>query len=1620
MLAIFLFSITTVCASEIGTSIASEDTSQMGLSGIDKIIEDNLQTSEEKPTLAVGENDESLSSKTDSEILTADQFDYTYLKEQIGSGGNINLTKGTYTYDNDGDTIEITASGVINGNGAVIDMALSGHRAFNVTASDVTIRNLTIKNANFDGDGGAIYFSGFSTVENCNFYGNNATYAGGAVYFKGNGTVINCNFTGNKATKSGGAILFAGNGNIGMCNFTNNSASNGGAIYFNGDVNNVAVIACFKSNAADRAGGAIYVKGKSADNNFMSQFYDNEARQASGGAMFFYSLAENNTFESDFANNYALYGGGIFFYKKANDNRFNSNFTLNVVESCGGAIFFYNTTNNNNFTGYFTNNSALGKVDASVGNGGAITFKDVSTNSIFTGDFINNTAALNGGGVNYRQTPHNITFNCNFIGNDAPTGGGVNFFESFENVIFNGEFIGNSAVNGGAIAVGEGIIKDVSFKNNTAANNGGAVYFSQSGNVLDCNFSNNNATYDGGAVYFNRNGNVTDCNFTGNTASRDGGAVYFYYDGNVTNCNFINNTAAERGGAVYFNGNGEVTDCNFTDNSAGYQGGAVYFISSGATHEVRNCNFTDNCASSQGGAIRFSSSGTVTNCNFTGNNAATGSAICFWSTSATKTVSDSCFLNNRANAETFEVTKNENNITITFTGKDNLLNAIFSRGDVSFTNVTYWGADGIANTDSSTQSRSNNEAGQNITIAGVVNGNIINMTNITDSDGKIVLENAGDYYLVVCHDEDSYYTEIEKTFTNMNFHVNVTSMTTTNRTVNITAESNIYAEVMPGKLLFILPDNDAINAAYAADGTWWALYAFDDAGDYNVSAAYVGLDNVAVSNATISIRYDTRVDVNNRTLDLFIGDNFTIVATTTPEGLNVSYVPDNSGVYSVDENGNVIALREGTGSIWITVGGDGVYALNSTFVNVTVKDPFRNVTVEDVIKYFSGPEMFIVNVTNSKGKAVSGETVLITINGVTYNRTTDENGIARLSINLNSGVFDANTTVGNVTVASQVTVMTTVEGEDIESELRNVTYYAFLVDGEGNPLENGTVVNFNIEGIIYSGSVRGDEGIASVDLILNSGKYIITAINPLTRENHANNITIDAKDPLINITCDEITEGENAVVNVTLPDDATGTVRVGDEEIPLANGTAIAVLTDLPVGNTTIPISYSGDGRYNPVESNVTVTVNPKENLTIFASADPIIVGENATIIVTGLENATGNVSARVGDGIYFGDIIDGTAEIIVPGLIENTTAFIFYAGDGKYNNASAEVEIIVNENRLFVSAPDVTKYYGGNESFIVRVYDSFEVPIANKSVNVILNNVSYDKTTDSNGTVTIALNLNSGIYNVTTAVDDMTVNSTVTVLSTVNGTDVVKVFRNATQFYATFRDSVGNYLAEGSVVQFNINGVFYGRAVGANGVAKLNINLEQGNYVITSINNWTGENAANNVTVIPTLIGSGDLVKYYKNDSQYVLKVMGDDGNPVGAGVNVTFNINGVFYTRATNESGMVKLNINIHPGEYIITAEYNGCKVSDNIKVLPVLSADDLTKKYGTPDQFVATVLDGEGNALSGADVEFNINGVFYNKVTDSEGHAKLNINLMPGEYIITSTYNETSVANTIKVAD
>ena len=180
-----------------------------------------------------------------------------------------------------------------------------------------------------------------------------------------------------------------------------------------------------------------------------------------------------------------------------------------------------------------------------------------------------------------------------------------------------------------------------------------------------------------------------------------------------------------------------------------------------------------------------------------------------------------------------------------------------------------------------------------------------------------------------------------------------------------------------------------------------------------------------------------------------------------------------------------------------------------------------------------------------------------------------------------------------------------------------------------------------------------------------------------------------------------------------------------------------------------------------------------------------------------------------------------------------------------------------------------------------------------------------------------------------------------------------------------------------------------------------MNIRLRPGSYILTAYNNVTGEEKGFDITV-KSLIVANDLTKYYLNATRFEATIYNKNGT-LAINKNVTFNINGVFYTRQTNENGVVGLNINLRPGNYIITTMFDGLAIGNNINVLPTLVTNDLSMKYLDGSKFTAQTLDGQGNPLANQNVSFNINGVLYHRVTDKDGMASLNIRLMSGDYII-----------------
>ena len=590
--------------------------------------------------------------------------------------------------------------------------------------------------------------------------------------------------------------------------------------------------------------------------------------------------------------------------------------------------------------------------------------------------------------------------------------------------------------------------------------NGAVIDMAQSGHraftvfasgvtIKNLTIINANCDGDGGAIYFSSSatsGTVSNCNFVDNKAAgnnRNGGAVYFWNQGTVTNCNFADNEA-DYGGAVLFLYTGSVTNCNFVNNTASLWGGAIRFSRTGT---VTNCNFTNNTATYQGGAIRFRSTGTVTNCNFADNSASQGGAIFSeqWYTTA-----DTCIFKRNSgdnvNTVIYPPTLNVNNFTTVYGSGEKLTFDLKTNSSIPVTN---------GNISISVYFKDNGEWVRNYTCL---------------SDEGWIPDLPVGTYIAVFNTEYAEFQPINRTINiipNIPYYVNITSITTNNKTVNITAKSNMPQDIIQGKLLFVLPNGTEINATYGTNGIWWAVHKFADYDVYQVNATYVGLDNVTITNATISIsKTPTEITVENTTVELMVLDSVGTGAALTPaDAGELTFTSSNTTVAKV-EDGKIIAVGGGTAIITVSFTGSEDYAAAEN----------KTITV-NVIKYDSKVTISPINDTVYSNNvtieySIENRTnVIVTINGVSSDKiviTNDTITVIGLDageytitiLNNESNLYHKSNDTKTFTVNKQATSIT---GSDVSTTYNiNKDLVITLKDSNGNVLSGVKVtVDFN-------------------------------------------------------------------------------------------------------------------------------------------------------------------------------------------------------------------------------------------------------------------------------------------------------------------------------------------------------------------------------------------------------------------------------------------------------------------------------------------------------------------------------------------------------------------------------
>ena len=791
---------------------------------------------------------------------------------------------------------------------------------------------------------------------------------------------------------------------------------------------------------------------------------------------------------------------------------------------------------------------------------------------------------------------------------------------------------------------------------------------------------------------------------------------------------------------------------------------------------------------------------------------------------------------------------------------------------------------------------------------------------VTNESGMIVLDiSAGEnYYISARHDTDSYYTEAERTISNnTKFNVNVTSKTTTNKTVNITAKSNIYSEFMPGKLLFIIPNSEEISANYGGNGTWWAVHTFDDYGVYEVNASYTGLDNVTVNNGTVTIN-DVRLSVvksadktevtYNSTVQFTINiTNYGSIEATNvevsdwlPEGLTFieAGVINSEGQYEVFDSPDLLILI-----------GDEEFV---TFFEFSSSDIIEDGGVERDIAQWS--------ITRIAG----GNSVILLI-------TARANGLVMGNITNEVTVWYHENETDSIVNSTNITVIpanSSVSAEDVE-----VTYGDSIVVVVTS--ENATGVSYMVigkEGIVKEGTVNVGENITGLDLA--AGDYTVnltTMVNGnYATANYTSKITVKPANSSVKAEDVEVTYGDSIVVVVT-SENATnvsyqiissgaivkeGTINIGENITGL----------DLAAGEYTVNLTTVVNSNYTAANYTSKITVKPA-NSTVSAEDAVASFGDAVSIPVSSV-NAT-EISYRIIDANDKA-VANGTVKPDNPISVSDLaagdyTVSLTTVADENHTSVSNSSKLHIRHVVSIVIAP-VTGYACETVSFTVQFkyengdpvsegtagltvkYDNKELlaasryPIlsADESVPVSNGKATFNVKVDNPGTYPYAVTYSGG------DADDVQAESTLTILkvnTTVSGVDISGKPDDKKDVTVTVLDYNNNPVANGTVT-LTLNGKTYNSTV-ENGKAVLSVELPnpgEYNATVTYKGNDHYDSSSSSISVnvekVNTKAPSAEDVSGKAGEKKDIkVKIVDENGNPVKNGT-ATLTVDGKTYT--------------------------------------------------------------------------------------------------------------------------
>lgn len=570
-------------------------------------------------------------------------------------------------------------------------------------------------------------------------------------------------------------------------------------------------------------------------------------------------------------------------------------------------------------------------------------------------------------------------------------------------------------------------------------------------------------------------------------------------------------------------------------------------------------------------------------------------------------------------------------------------------------------------------------------------------------------------------------------------------------------------------------------------------------------------------------------------------------------------------------------------------------------------------------------------------------------------------------------------------------ISTKIEGNDTNIYYKSGIHYKVrLLDKDQNPLVNQKIT-FIINKKAYN-QTTDKNGIAKLLINLPVDTYRIT-YQYYGNENYTgcfggSKINILKTKPDFVITNNKIVykSGKNLTI---LLEDKYGNPLVNTNIFIKINGKTYKKKTNkkgnvnlgiskFKLGKYPTTIKYKGGNNYKAVSKNIDVYIYKIKTI-IHAKSESLRygLGQNYTVKLStqkgvGIPNKNVYIYIK-GKRLQSKTNENGIAKFKITQNTGKYIASIKFFNTNQYYSSSKKTIISILKGKTYIKASNTNTSYPSKAAIKIKFYNANNHPIKNKVIYLTIHKKIYKKVTNNTGEITFYIQLDPGTYkslinfegspNLKTAQKNISV--TVNKGNTnIEGKDASILEYNDEYYQVKLTDKNKNPLS-GKTVTFNVNNLNLTAKTNSNGIAKVKVNTDPGNYTITykstSDKYYKSASGSSKLTVnvdtrIRTKISGEALYLLKGNSGNFIITLVNAKNNVGLANKKVTITYNGKNAIRTTDNNGQISLAIskNLKAGSYSISfkfespdeGEYKPSSGKSTIKVIELKSGMTLTK--------------------------------------------------------------------------